>query len=113
MATTKLSEGLELVPLAILCNIMIYVAVEIIRRSATNWRSAHVVVGVIFATTVFVVCGFEHCIANAFYFGVAGVFSLGMIKFLIVNAFFNAIGGIMAHRLIFKEDKHGVHYNEN
>ena len=105
MAATKLGEGAMIIHLAILCNIMIYVAVE--TRSHLSGPFSFISgVLLIFATTIFVICGFEHCIANAFYFGVAGVFSFKMAFFLLINAFWNAVGGIIAHRLIFMRSEH-------
>lgn len=93
MTEAKLSEGLKLIPLAILCNIMIFAAVTSYRETQSIWI-------LIFATTVFVACGFEHCIANSFYFGVAGEFGVSSLLYLIVNAIFNAVGGIAACRVI-------------
>lgn len=93
LASRKLAEGFGMIPLAILCNVMIFVAVDTYRRTKT-------VVGVIFATAVFVACGFEHCIANAFYFGMAQLFSGKILVFLLANGLWNAVGGICAKRLL-------------
>lgn len=90
----KMQSTWELIPLAILCNVCIFVAVDTYKRTAGN------PLGLIFATTIFVACGFEHCIANSFYFGVAGVNSMSAVIFLGVNTVWNAVGGIMACRLL-------------
>lgn len=100
----KLDEGfLKLILLGVLCNVMIFLAVD-----AYKWFSADketLVVGVfaLFAfTSTFVFCGFEHCVANAFYFGLAGSrgsdileLAVAEIVFLFVNALANAVGGLM------------------
>lgn len=96
MVSKKMALGFKIIPLAILCNIMIFVAVD-------TYKSTDRFLGLIFATTIFVACGFEHCIANAFYFGLAGadMFTIpGGWTFLIGNAVFNAVGGIGAKRLM-------------
>ena len=91
----KMSEGFALIPLAILCNVMIYTAVY----SYNNKRSAVRMFGLYFATMIFVLCGFEHCVANAFYFALAGMVDGSVIAYLVKNAVFNAVGGILAYRL--------------
>jgi formate/nitrite transporter FocA (FNT family) len=56
--------------------------------------------GLFFATFIFVLCGFEHCVANAFYFSLAGMVNGSAVVYLVKNAVFNAVGGIAAYRLI-------------
>ena len=96
ICTRKVGEGFALVPLAILCNVMIYTAVY----SYNNRRSAVRMFGLFFATFIFVLCGFEHCVANAFYFSLAGMVNGSAVAYLVKNAVFNAVGGIAAYRLI-------------
>ena len=105
MCDVKMHESmLQLAILSMLCNLMIFIAVEFwriwgiknIMYSFQNERMTLVgMAGIIFATAIFVICGFEHCVANAFYFAFAGV--MPSIRFLIVNVVFNAIGGVLAH----------------
>lgn len=98
VAATKLGDGLlSVFVLAIFCNVLIYIAVE-------GYRSLPSALGkylaVFFGVTVFVVCGFEHCVANMYYFTVAGAWS-GAISgtnpfvFIIVNTLGNAVGGLL------------------
>lgn len=95
----KLSESMpRLAVLSVLCNLMIFLAVDtfaIYVRSKEFYTSAGImsIIVLIFSTSIFVMCGFEHCIANIFYFAYAGVPTT--IKFLVVNVIFNAIGGIL------------------
>jgi formate/nitrite transporter FocA (FNT family) len=42
---------------------------------------------------VFILCGFEHCIANMFYISMAGMWSGKAFVFLLVNTLGNAVGG--------------------
>jgi formate/nitrite transporter FocA (FNT family) len=51
------------------------------------------VVVVFLPVMVFILSGFEHCIADMFYFSLAGDFSALMLKTLIVITVGNSIGG--------------------
>lgn len=99
LCMTKLDDSLVSVfVLAVLCNVMIYIAVE-------GYRSIPYELGkymaIFFGVTVFVICGFEHCIANMFYFTAAGVWLSpieGMthpVVFILVNTLGNAAGGLL------------------
>lgn len=95
LTAAKLNEGWLLLPKAILCNVMIFIAVH-------GWKNLPTPMDgfvVIFATATFVICGFEHCIANVFYFSASGQFSVDMIQYIIVNTLFNMLGGILAYRV--------------
>ena len=92
----KLIERWEIIPLAILCNILIFVAVDNFKNHQISLTYRVIVLWM--STTLFVVCGFEHCVANAFYFGVARIINWNVLIFLISNIIFNAVGGIIAFR---------------
>ena len=49
--------------------------------------------------TLFVVCGFEHCVANMFYFTVSGMWSGEAVIFIVVNTIGNAVGGLLVPAL--------------
>ena len=95
----KLLESMpRLAVLSILCNLMIFLAVDtfaVYVHTKEFYSSPGIlsIIVLIFSTSIFVMCGFEHCIANIFYFAFAGVATT--FKFLVVNALFNAIGGIL------------------
>lgn len=107
MVEVKLNESFSIIPLAFLCNVLIFVAVDTYRISDTvypkGYKGLILPIGLIFATATFVACGFEHCIANAFYFGVAGEFSGSALLFLLANTIWNLIGGVAAKELLFKK----------
>ena len=89
----KLSDNLlSVFVLAIFCNVMIYIAVE-------GYRSISYELGkymaVFFGVTVFVVCGFEHCIANMYYLTAAGMWSGEAVMFILVCTAGNACGGLL------------------
>ncbi|MBE6996248.1 MAG: formate/nitrite transporter family protein, partial [Ruminococcaceae bacterium] len=45
--------------------------------------------------SVFILCGFEHCVANMFYFSVANVWSAKTVLYLLVMSVGNAVGGVL------------------
>lgn len=104
MCSNKLSEGLYVIVLGIFCNILIYFAVngfipyERIKLTSTGiehtHRTLHDYFGryiiLIICIMAFILCGFEHCIANMYYFIVAGMFD---IKYILLNTLGNFIGG--------------------
>lgn len=97
VAATKLDDGLlSVFVLAIFCNVLIYIAVEGY-RSIENSLGRYL--AVFFGVTVFVACGFEHCVANMYYFTAAGVWSGEAIVFILVNTLGNALGGLLVPAL--------------
>ena len=93
ISKTKMSQGLlSAFILAVLCDIMIYIAVE-------GYKSIPHEVGkylaVFFGVTVFVLCGFEHCVANMYYFTVGNAWSGKAVLYLLVMTAGNAVGGVL------------------
>lgn len=95
----KLSEGWKIIPLAMLCNVMIFIAVDFFKTEDILPMFRVFVLWM--ATTTFVICGFEHCVANAFYFSLAGLFNLNVLIYLVTNMIWNAIGGILIYRSFY------------
>lgn len=80
--------------LAIFCNVMIYIAVEGFGRAPHDLgRYLALFLGV----AVFILCGFEHCVANMYYFSVAGAWSAKAFGYLLVMTLGNAVGGVAFH----------------
>ena len=78
--------------LAVFCNIMIYIAVE---GYKTIPHEVGKYLALLFGVTVFILCGFEHCVANMFYFSMAGMLGLNMLVFILLNTLGNIIGGLL------------------
>lgn len=74
--------------LAVFCGILMYVAVDGFREKGNPLI-------LFFCVTVFILCGFEHCIANMFYFSLAGAWSLRAIIYLLLMTLGNSVGGIL------------------
>lgn len=97
LCAAKLGDGLwSVFILAVFCNVLIYIAVEGY-RSIPNAAGKYL--AVFFGVTVFVVCGFEHCVANMFYFTVSGMWSGEAVIFIVVNTIGNAVGGLLVPAL--------------
>ena len=93
VCATKLGDGLVSVfLLAILCNIMIYVGVDGFKN---NQHEIGKYIAIFLCIFVFVYCGFEHCVANMFYFSLGNVWSGKAILYLVVMTLGNTVGGII------------------
>ena len=49
----------------------------------------------IFGVMVFILCGFEHCVANMFYFSAANVWGGRALGYMLVMTLGNACGGVI------------------
>ena len=80
--------------LSIGCGIMMYLAVKGWEENTSTWLI------VILPVMIFILSGFEHSIANMFYFAMAGEYSLKAFGYIFIMLIGNAIGS-----LIFKKMK--------
>ncbi len=74
--------------LAFMCGILMYTAVHIYKLHKS-------IAGIIFCVPVFILCGFEHSIADMFYFAVARAFSFQYVLFILIVILGNALGGML------------------
>ncbi len=72
---------------AILCGILIFVCVEIFKKKGTP-------LGILLCIPTFILCGFEHSIADMFYVINAREFTLDAVIFLLIVVLGNAVGGL-------------------
>lgn len=92
LAAAKTGDSLlSLFLLGIFCNIMIFVAVE---SYLNNPHQLGKYLGLCFGVTVFILCGFEHCVADMFYFALAG-WSWRTLLCLLVITLGNGVGGVL------------------
>ena len=93
LCETKLSDNLlSIFVLALFCNILIYLAVDGYKN---NPHEPGKYLALFFGVTVFILCGFEHCVANMYYFSAAGVWRLRTLGYLLVMTLGNAAGGVL------------------
>ena len=77
----------------VLCGVLITLSVLCVVHSHKKGLSANV--GVMFPIIVFVFCGFDHSIANMFYFYCLGELSWKVIGYISLTILGNIIGGII------------------
>ena len=88
IAASKLSKTpLTVFSDAILCGILIFVCVEIFKKKDTP-------LGILLCIPTFILCGFEHSIADMFYIINAREFTVNSAVFLLIVVLGNAVGGL-------------------
>lgn len=70
-----------------LCGVLMYVAVWVYREKKS-------VIGILFCIPVFVLSGYEHSIADMFYFSLAGLLTGRSLFFLLLVLLGNSLGGL-------------------
>lgn len=73
---------------AVFCGVLMYLAVHIFKEKKTP-------IGIIFCIPVFILSGFEHSIADMFYFGVSGIFSIKVLSFELAAVLGNSVGSLI------------------
>lgn len=87
LVAPKLSQSPAYAVVAgIFCGILMYTAVQIYKEKSST-------AGIFFCVPVFILAGFEHSIADMFYFFCAGEYSAQMVGFILLVVIGNAIGG--------------------
>lgn len=90
---------------SVMCGVLIFLSVDYYKRFSS-------IIGIIFAIPIFVLCGFDHAVADAFYIGIAGTINKNLVLFILTVVVGNIIGStLMRHLLyLFKEN---VNENKN
>ncbi|MCF0105630.1 MAG: formate/nitrite transporter family protein [Holdemanella sp.] len=93
MCNTKLNDSLvSIFILSIFCNILMYIAVDGFK---TNKHEVGKYIGLFLCVAGFILAGFEHCIANMFYFSMANIWNAHTFLYLIVMTLGNVTGGLV------------------
>ena len=88
LCETKLGQNpLQTFILGVFCGILMYVAVKTFKEKS--------LIGILFGIPVFIVAGFEHSIADMFYFSFGGNFTGKAFLFLLLVVCGNAVGGVL------------------
>lgn len=90
---------LSLFLLGIICNIFIFIGVDEFKKNE------HIIgkyVAIILSVMGFILVGSEHCVADMFYYNMAGVYSLDIFTRLLVITAGNSVGGILSNHLVRK-----------
>lgn len=101
----KLNDNLlSIFVLSIFCGIIMYLAVDMFKKINDFGKY----VGIFMGITIFILAGFEHCVANMFYFSVANMWSWKTILYVFIMVLGNSVGSII---LAFG-NKYGLRSNE-
>lgn len=87
------NDFLSAVCLGAMCGILMYVAVKVFKEFKNP-------IGVIFCIPVFILSGYEHSIADMFYFSAAHMINLDYLSFIAAVVIGNAIGAMAIAYLI-------------
>lgn len=93
LCQTKNADSLlSLFVLGIFCDIFIYLAVE---GFGQNPHEVGKYLSLFFGVMVFILCSFEHCVADMFYYALAGKWSADVVVRLVVITLGNSVGGVL------------------
>lgn len=88
----KLNDNLlSIFILAIFCGIIMYLAVDLYKKLNDFGKYMGIFMGI----TVFILAGFEHCVANMFYFSMANMWEWKTVYYVLVMIAGNSVGSIL------------------
>lgn len=89
----KLDDNLvSIFVLSIFCGVMMFLAADNFKKAENAMQKN---IGIFLPVMVFILCGFEHCVANMFYFTIAGVWSVKTVGYLLVMSLGNSVGAFI------------------
>lgn len=93
LSNIKINDNyLSIFVLSIFCGMLMYLAVNNYKKLDNNIGKY---LSVILCVMVFILCGFEHCVANMYYFSVANVWSLEAFAMLGIMILGNGFGSVI------------------
>lgn len=109
LCETKMNDGLlSMFILGIFCNMLIFIAVDVFKK---NPHEVGKYLGLVFGVMAFIACGFEHSVADMYYFSMANAWSPKALLWVFVVTLGNAVGGVliplfrMAHEKLTAKDQ--------
>lgn len=89
LVQAKLGKGpIQVFLLSVFCGVMMYLAID-------SYKKANHFLFVIAPVMIFILCGFEHSIANMFYFNLAASFTLKTFGYIGIMLLGNGLGAIL------------------
>lgn len=89
ITNVKLSDSLiSLFILGIFCGLLMYIAVD-------GYKKTNNPIILFVCVMTFILCGFEHCIADMYYFAISEMINIDTMMMLLVITAGNTLGGIM------------------
>lgn len=93
VADVKLADNfLSIFLLAVFCGMLMFIAVDCYRNVQGSTLRF---IGVFVPVMVFILSGFEHVVANMYYFSLSGAWSAHCVMSIIVMTLGNAVGGML------------------
>ncbi len=107
-AEVKLGDPsyISLFVLGIFCGIMMFLAAISFKSTLNTHNSVGGYIGLFLCVMIFMLLGFEHSIANIFYFTVAGAWCVHAVAAIIVVTLGNAVGGLLINVVSLGIKKH-------
>ncbi len=88
----KLNDNLlSIFILSVFCGIIMYLAVDTYKKLNDFGKYTGIFMGI----TIFILAGFEHCVANMFYFSVANMWSWKTVLYVFIMVLGNSTGSIL------------------
>ena len=92
ISEVKLNDNLlSIFILSIFCGIIMYLAVDLFKRLTDFGKYMGIFMGI----TVFILAGFEHCVANMYYFSAANMWEWKTILYVFIMVLGNSVGSIL------------------
>ena len=88
------------------CGVLMFIAVYVYKENKS-------IVAIIFAIPTFILCGFEHSVADIGYFAIANMFSLDIVLFILLVVIGNTIGSMILPYLSMANGKKAVAKKES
>lgn len=89
LSELKLSDSpVSIFILACFCGALMFIAVD-------AYKSKGMIIATFLAVPTFILCGFEHCIANMVYFTIASAWSFKAVLYMAIMTAGNAVGAII------------------
>ena len=89
----KLNDNLiSILILSTLCGILMYIAVNNYKKHSTSIGKY---MGIFMCVMVFILSGFEHSVANMYYFSVANMLSWNTLLYILIMVIGNSLGAIL------------------
>ncbi len=99
---TKLCDNpFSILVLAVFCGLLMFIAVDGFKQKGNPLI-------LFLCVSVFILCGFEHCVANMFYFTLAGAWSVKAAGYLMLMTLGNSVGGMLIPAIKRLESKEKV-----
>lgn len=80
------------------CGVLVFLAIYVYRVAKQTWIKW---LGLVFFISLFVILGFEHCLANMYYFSLANAWNGSLVVNVLLVIVGNSLGGMFAYLIKF------------